>query len=73
MLPAGGGRVGARAPGDAEAASIALVSGAGYVGLTAGPATIGLLSDAAGLRQALLLVVALALVASALAGAAAQR
>jgi predicted MFS family arabinose efflux permease len=60
----------ARGSGDAEAASIAMVSGAGYVGLTAGPATIGLLSDAAGLRQALLLVVALALVASALAGAA---
>ena len=60
----------ARGSGDAEAASIALVSGAGYVGLTAGPATIGLLSDAVGLRQALLLVVALAVVASALAGAA---
>ncbi|HEX5911105.1 MAG TPA: MFS transporter [Thermoleophilaceae bacterium] len=60
----------ARGSGDAEAASIAIVSGAGYVGLTAGPATIGLLSDAVGLRQALLLVVALALVASALAGAA---
>ncbi len=60
----------ARGSGDAEAASIALVSGAGYVGLTAGPATIGLLSDAAGLRQALLLVVALAVVAAALAGAA---
>ncbi len=62
----------ARGSGDAEAASIAMVSGAGYVGLTAGPAAIGLLSDAAGLRQALLLVVALALVASALAGAAAR-
>ena len=37
--------------------------GRGYVGLTAGPATIGLLSDAAGLRQALLLVVALVVVA----------
>lgn len=61
----------ARESGDAEAASIALVSGAGYVGLTAGPATIGLLSDAAGLRQALLLVVALAVVASVLAGTAA--
>ena len=60
----------ARGSGDAEAASIALVSGAGYVGLTAGPATIGLLSDAAGLRQALVLVVVLALVAAALAGAA---
>ena len=60
----------ARGSGNAEAASIAMVSGAGYVGLTAGPAAIGLLSDAAGLRQALLLVVALALVASALAGAA---
>ena len=58
------------ARGDAEAASIALVSGAGYVGLTAGPATIGLLSDAAGLRQALVLVVVLALVAATLAGAA---
>ena len=60
----------ARGSGDAEAASIALVSGAGYVGLTAGPATIGLLSDAAGLRQALVLVVVLALVAATLAGAA---
>lgn len=60
----------ARRSGDAEAASIALVSGAGYVGLTAGPALIGLLSDAAGLRQALLLVLGLALVAAALAGAA---
>ena len=60
----------ARGSADAEAASIALVSGAGYVGLTAGPATIGLLADAAGLRQALLVVVALAVVASVLAGAA---
>ncbi len=57
----------ARGTQDAEAASIALVSGAGYVGLAAGPAAIGLLSDAAGLRQALLLVVGLSLVASALA------
>ena len=55
---------------NAEAASIAVVSGAGYIGLTVVPAMIGVLSDAAGLRQALLLVVALALVASALAGAA---
>ena len=60
----------ARGSGNAEAASIALVSGAGYVGLTAGPATIGLFSDAAGLRQALLLVVVLCVLASALSGAA---
>jgi len=62
----------AQGSGNAEAASIALVSGAGYVGLTAGPAMIGLLSDAAGLRQALLVVVALAVVASVLAGPAAR-
>lgn len=53
-----------------EAAAIAAVSGAGYVGLSAGPALIGVLSDAAGLRQALLLVVALCLVAAASARAA---
>ena len=58
----------ARAGGDAEAPAIAAVSGAGYVGLMAGPATIGLLSDAAGLRSALLVVVVLCLVAAALAG-----
>lgn len=55
-------------PGQAEAPAIAAVSGAGYVGLMAGPATIGLLSDAAGLRSALLLVVALCLMVAALAG-----
>ena len=59
----------ARTPGEAEAPAIAAVSGAGYVGLMAGPATIGLLSDAAGLRSALLVVVALCLLAAALAGA----
>ena len=58
----------ARVPGEAEAPAIAAVSGAGYVGLMAGPATIGLLSDAAGLRSALVVVVALCLVAAALAG-----
>ena len=57
----------ARAGGDAEAPAIAAVSGAGYVGLMAGPATIGLLSDAAGLRSALLVVVAVCLIAAALA------
>lgn len=57
----------ARAGGDAEAPAIAAVSGAGYVGLMAGPATIGLLSDAASLRSALLVVVALCLAAAALA------
>jgi MFS family permease len=56
-------------PGE-EAASIAAVSGAGYVGLTAGPASIGLLSDAAGLRQALLLVLILCLAATLVGGAA---
>ena len=49
----------ARAGGDAQAPAIAAVSGAGYVGLMAGPATIGLLSEAAGLRSALIVVVAL--------------
>ena len=58
----------ARAGGEAEAPAIAAVSGAGYVGLMAGPATIGLLSDLAGLRSALLVVVVLCLVAAALAG-----
>ena len=47
----------ARAGGDAEAPAIAAVSGVGYAGLMAGPAAIGLLSDAVGLRSALLLVV----------------
>ena len=56
-------------PGEADAPAIALVSGAGYVGLMAGPASIGLLSDAAGLRSALLVVVALCLWAAVLAGA----
>jgi predicted MFS family arabinose efflux permease len=59
----------ARAGGDAEGPAIAAVSGAGYVGLMAGPATIGLLSDAASLRAALLVVVALCVVAAALGGA----
>jgi MFS family permease len=59
----------ARAGGDAAAPAIAAVSGAGYVGLMAGPATIGLLSDAASLRTALVLVVALCLAAAALAAA----
>lgn len=59
----------AATPGEAEAPAIAAVSGAGYVGLMAGPATIGLLSDAAGLRSALVVVVVLCLVASGLAAA----
>jgi MFS family permease len=59
----------ARAGGDAEAPAIAAVSGAGYVGLMAGPATVGVLSEAAGLRSALFVVVALCLAAAALAGA----
>ena len=58
----------ARTEGLAEAPAIAAVSGLGYVGLMAGPATIGALSDATGLRSALLLVVALCLVAATLAG-----
>lgn len=52
----------ARAGGDAEAPAIAAVSGAGYVGLMAGPAMIGGLSEAAGLRSALIVVVALCVV-----------
>jgi MFS family permease len=59
----------ARAGGDAAAPAIAAVSGAGYVGFMAGPAIIGLLSDAASLRAALVLVVALCLVTAALAAA----
>ena len=59
----------ARAGGDAEAPAIAAVSGAGYVGLMAGPATIGLISEAVGLRLALLVVVALCLGAALLARA----
>lgn len=59
----------ARAGGDVEAPAIAAVSGAGYVGLMAGPATIGLLSDGVGLRSALLLVVVLCLAAAVLARA----
>ena len=59
----------ARAGGDAEAPAIAAVSGAGYVGLMAGPATIGVLSEAASLRSALLVVVVLCCTAAALAGA----
>ncbi|MEK6228614.1 MAG: MFS transporter [Actinomycetota bacterium] len=58
----------ARTEGLEEAPAIAAVSGLGYVGLMAGPATIGALSDAAGLRSALLLVVALSLLAAVLAG-----
>ena len=57
----------ARAGGEAEAPAIAAVSGAGYVGLMAGPATIGLLSEAASLRAALILVVALCIVCAGLA------
>jgi MFS family permease len=59
----------ARTPGVDEARAIAAVSGTGYVGLMAGPAVIGVLSDAGGLRTALVLVVALCLVASGLGGA----
>ena len=58
----------ARAQGTEEAAAIAAVSGTGYVGLTAGPATIGLLADAGGLRTALVVVVVLCVAAAALAG-----
>jgi fucose permease len=58
--------VAARDAGGDEAQTIAAVSGMGYVGLMTGPALIGLLSDAAGLRQALLLVVALCVAAAAL-------
>lgn len=58
-----------RSAGD-EAAAIAAVSGAGYLGLSVGPALIGLLSDAASLRMALALVVALLLLAAGLAGSA---
>jgi len=57
----------ARTEGLEEAPAIAAVSGLGYVGLMAGPATIGILSDATGLRSALALVVALCLLAAALA------
>jgi MFS family permease len=57
----------ARTEGVQEAPAIAAVSGLGYVGLMAGPATIGVLSDGAGLRSALALVVALCLVAAVLA------
>ena len=60
----------ARTEGLEEAPAIAAVSGLGYVGLMAGPATIGALSDAVGLRSALLLVVALCLVAAAAGGSA---
>ncbi len=58
----------ARGQGAEEAAAIAAVSGTGYVGLMAGPATIGLLADAGGLRTALVLVVVLCVAAAALAG-----
>jgi len=58
----------ARTEGLEEAPAIAAVSGLGYVGLMAGPATIGVLSDGAGLRSALLLVVVLCLTAAVLAG-----
>ena len=58
----------ARTEGLEEAPAIAAVSGLGYVGLMAGPATIGILSDATGLRSALALVVALCLLAAVLAG-----
>jgi MFS family permease len=54
-------------PGEPDAPAVAAVSGSGYVGLMAGPATIGLLSDAAGLRSALVVVVVVCLAASALA------
>jgi len=58
----------ARTEGLEEAPAIAAVSGLGYVGFIAGPATIGALSDAAGLRSALLPVVALCLLTVVLAG-----
>ncbi len=58
----------ARTEGLEEAPAIAAMSGLGYVGFIAGPATIGALSDAAGLRSALLPVVALCLLTVVLAG-----
>jgi cyanate permease len=49
------------------------VSGGGYIGLSAGPAAVGLLSDASSLRVALVLVVALLVVAAVLAASARRR
>jgi MFS family permease len=60
----------ATAGGDAAAPALAAVSTTGYLGFIAGPALIGLLSDATSLPAALALVGALCLAAAALAGAA---
>jgi hypothetical protein len=53
-----------RAPSSGQA--IAAVATCGYVGFLVGPPAIGLLAQAAGLRAALLLIVALALLAAVL-------
>lgn len=61
----------AAADSDAAAPAIAAVSTTGYVGFIAGPALIGLLSEATSLPTALALVVALCLAMTALAHASA--
>ena len=58
----------ARVGGAAEAPAIGAVTGVGYAGLMAGPAAIGALSEVAGLRTALLLVVVLCVVSALSAG-----
>jgi MFS family permease len=55
---------------DAAAPALAAVSTTGYLGFIAGPALIGLLSDATSLPAALVLVAVLCLGAAALGGAA---
>ena len=67
-LPADRGGRGPRRAGR-RGPAIAAVSGAGYVGLMAGPATIGLVSEAAGVRSALIVVVALCAAAAVAAAA----
>jgi cyanate permease len=51
--------------GDGANSALAAVSTVGYVGFLAGPPMIGLLADASGLREALVLVCVLCLVAAA--------
>lgn len=54
--------------GPSSAPGLAAVSTVGYTGFLLGPPTIGLLAEAAGLREALALVCVLCLVAAVLAG-----
>ena len=59
--------LGSRAPGQSSAAGIAAVSTAGYAGVLAGPAAIGLLAEAKTLPAALAILIPLAAIVASLA------